>query len=355
MSQPEMPAPALGPAEADSGFIDLLDRAGASLVASLGPHLLACFGAKNGELTQSFTHFEGPLGIAHADGRLAVASQREIVLFALSKRLAPAYPGLANQFDGVFLRTATLHTAGCSTHDLAIDGPEIVFVNTMFSCVARAGRTNTFAPLWQPPFISALRPEDRCHLNSFALDGNRLHYVTLFAPSDRRRGYRDLPVNAGQVIEVTTGRVVLDGLYKPHSARIFHGTLYVLNSGTGEVLRLEPARGEATVLAALPGFARGFCALGDTLLVGLSTLRASAVGLDLPIARAPHVIAGIAAIDRHTGARLGMLTLPAGITEVMDFVPVPGVRRAAVHPPEDPYTPIEMPELSLWTSIASAQ
>jgi len=39
------------------------------------------------------------------------------------------------------------------------------FVNTRFSCLCTLDGVHSFVPRWRPPFVSALAPEDRCHLN----------------------------------------------------------------------------------------------------------------------------------------------------------------------------------------------
>jgi uncharacterized protein (TIGR03032 family) len=87
-------------------------------------------------------------------------------------------------------------------------------------------------------------PEDRCHLNSFAMDGGRIRYATAFSASDKRQGYRELPIDAGVIIDVEANAVVATGLIKPHSVRIFDNKLYVLNSAAGEVLRVDIAARE---------------------------------------------------------------------------------------------------------------
>lgn len=208
----------------------------------------------------------------------------------------------------------------------------------------------SFEPLWQPPFVSALMPEDRCHLNGFALQGGRMHFATCFACSDAFRGYRDQPLDAGVVLDVATGRPVLEGLIKPHSPRLIEGALYVLNSGAGEVLRLAAPGQSPLVLARLDGFTRGLAVVGDVLLVGLSSLRGTALGLDLPVSEQSHQ-AGIVALDRHSGAVLGRLDLPGSVHEVMDLAVVPGLRRLAVHPLDDTHIPVETPQVSFWTTL----
>jgi DNA-binding CsgD family transcriptional regulator len=67
----------------------------------------------------------------------------------------------------------------------------LVFVNTMFGCLATLSERANFKPLWRPPFLSALVPEDRCHLNGLAMRGGRPAYVTVVSRSDVVDGWRD--------------------------------------------------------------------------------------------------------------------------------------------------------------------
>jgi len=194
-------------------------------------------------------------------------------------------------------------------------------------------------------------PEDRCHLNSFALDGKRVRYATAFATSDTSRGFRELPINSGVIIDVEANVVAATGLIKPHSVRIFDDKLYVLNSAAGQVLRVDiKARGSET-LASLPGFTRGLRKQDNILFVGLSTLRASARALDLPLAsRADSLVAGIAALDCDSGKLLGLLQLAPGVEELFDFVILPRFRRPLVldPSPNSQASGIETPAGSYW-------
>jgi uncharacterized protein (TIGR03032 family) len=95
-------------------------------------------------------------------------------------------------------------TGGIDIHDITmadIDGARRpLFVNTLYGCLATISDTASFRPLWQPKFLTALAPEDRCHLNGLAMDGSRPAFVTAVSRSDvawlaraaarRRRGDR---------------------------------------------------------------------------------------------------------------------------------------------------------------------
>src|SRR5437660_4059277 len=65
-------------------------------------------------------------------------------------------------------------TADLDVHDVAVDGAgRVVFVATLFGCLATLSERYSFTPLWRPPFLSKLAAEDRCHLNGLALEEGR--------------------------------------------------------------------------------------------------------------------------------------------------------------------------------------
>lgn len=335
---------------ADSSFVSLLQQAGISLIATLRPSAIACFGAVDNRLTVSCTPTAQQLGIATDGSRLAIGARREISVFTPSTRLAQHLPGREGHYDVIYVPVTVFRTGECMAHDMVLDGPSVVFTNTQFSCLSRADVFSSFMPLWQPPFISRLMPEDRCHLNSFAMDGKRVRYATAFAPSDSAGGYRKMAHDSGVIIDVEANAIVISGLNKPHSVRIFDNMIYVLNSAAGEVLLVDLQAKTTHVLATLPGFTRGLRLHGEVLFVGLSTLRASAVALDLPISANNNLISGIAALDRRSGKLLGMLRLAPGTEEIFDFVIVPGVSRSMVLDPSPDATSIgiETPTGSFW-------
>src|SRR5262245_47565134 len=165
--------------------------------------------------------------------------------------------------DRLFIPRTGYTTGDLDTHDLAVeDTGRLVFVNTKFGCLATFDDRASFRPLWKPPFLSRLAPEDRCHLNGLALADGRVRYVTAVSTSDVVDGWRDRRADGGVVLDVRSGETVLSGLSMPHSPRVYRGGLWLHNSGTGFFGKVDLATGRFEPVAFCPGYLRGLAFAG---------------------------------------------------------------------------------------------
>ena len=147
------------------------------------------------------------------------------------------------------------HTTGdLDIHDIGVmaDG-RIVFVNSLFSCLATLSPTHGFRVYWKPPFISKLAAEDRCHLNGLAMKDGAPAYVTATSRSDVVNGWRNRRAEGGTLVDVATNAIVTEKLSMPHSPRWHDGRLWLLNSGTGYLGTVDLATGVFEPLRFLPG------------------------------------------------------------------------------------------------------
>jgi uncharacterized protein (TIGR03032 family) len=176
-------------------------------------------------------------------------------------------------YDRVYLPQVGFTTGDVDAHDIAVDRSGPVFVNTLFSCLARPSERYSFEPCWQPHFISRLAAEDRCHLNGLALRDEQPAYVTCVSQTDVNEGWREHRQAGGVVIDVQANQVVADGLSMPHSPRWYRDRLWVLNSGQGEFGFVDLDSGRFEPVAFCPGYLRGLSFHGDFALVGLSKPR----------------------------------------------------------------------------------
>ena len=158
-----------------------------------------------------------------------------------------------------------------------------MFVNTKFGCLATLNDRFSFTPLWKPPFLSKLAPEDRCHLNGLALENGAARYVTAVSASDVHDAWRDRRRDGGIVMSVPEGVVVAEGLSMPHSPRVHKGELWVLNSGRGEVGKIDRKTGQFQSVAFCPGYLRGLTFVGDYAVAGLSQPRHDKTFSGLPL------------------------------------------------------------------------
>ncbi len=182
--------------------------------------------------------------------------------------------GLYQSNDKVYLPQMAYTTGDLDIHDIAIgqDGKPI-FVNTLFGCLATVSETHSFKPLWKPPFLSKLVPEDRCHMNGMAEVNGKPKYVTIVGMTDVADGWRDHRKNGGVVMDVETNEVVCSGLSMPHSPRVYQGKLWLLEAGTGYFGYVDLEKGSFERVTFVPGFLRGMDFTGNYAVVGSSGLR----------------------------------------------------------------------------------
>ena len=177
-------------------------------------------------------------------------------------------------FDAVLVPRNAQTIGDLDIHEVGADRDgRVIFVNTKYSCLATLDLTHSFRPIWKPAFISKLAPEDRCHLNGMAMADGEVRYVTAVSRSDVLSGWRERRHEGGVLIDVRDDRIVTDQLSMPHSPRVVGEQVYVLDSGRGQIVRIDPASGEKTDIAFCPGFLRGMAIHHGHAIVTLSKPR----------------------------------------------------------------------------------
>lgn len=271
--------------------------------------------------------FDRPMGLFSKEQKLWMAGRSHIWRF--DNLLTPGHEH--DGADRLYFPAASFLTGEVNAHELIVDHNDApLFVNTVFSCLAQLESGCSFKPTWQPPFIDALAPEDRCHLNGMALQEGVATWATACSSSNTPTSWRRQRVGGGVVVHIPTGEIVCSDLTMPHSPRWHEGRLWVLNSGTGELGWIN--NGTFQPLCALPGFVRGLAFHGGCALVGLSKLR-SPVFTGLPLeerlsqtSNSPQGSCGLRVVDLSNGHILHSLDLPEPIDELFDLALLPGVR-----------------------------
>jgi uncharacterized protein (TIGR03032 family) len=310
-----------------SNFPNLLDRLGASLlVTTYQAGKLVAVRSEGDRLNTHFRDFAAPMGLALAGDRLAIGVRNRIWEYHNVPAVAPKVEP-AGRHDACFLPRACHVTGNVFVHEMAWCGNELWFVNTRFSCLATLDREHSFVPRWRPPFVSALTPEDRCHLNGLGLRDGRPQTVTAHGSGDAHAGWRDNKAHGGVVIDVPSGEVIARGLAMPHSPRWHQGRLWVLESGAGSIGFIEPESGRYEPIAMLPGFTRGLDLLGPLAFVGLSQVRESAVFSGIPLTERPtERSAGVWVVNVTTGNTVAFLRFEEALQEIFAVQVVPNAR-----------------------------
>jgi uncharacterized protein (TIGR03032 family) len=274
------------------------------------------------------------MGLACDGDRIAIATLNELFLFANVGSIAKKLPDRPDYYDAVFVPRSMYFTGTCDLHDMVLDGPRVVAVNTRYSCVCLFDGQHNFTPIWQPPFITEFAPEDRCHLNGMAFAVRSVRYATMLGMSNKPGGWRDGMAEGGVLMEVPSGRVVTAGLSMPHSPRLFGGRLHILEGGRGLLLGIDPVSGEKHRLAQVSGFAHGLAEYSGILFVGMSKLRDSRGPRHLPIeTEGRELMAGVAAIDAASGEILGAIEFLNAVEEIYDVQVMPQILRPEIRDP----------------------
>lgn len=334
-------------------FADWLASTGGSLaLTTYQAGKVASIGWDGAQPALLMRDFDKPMGLAISGRRMAIAARHHVHLLADAPPLAYDYQmDRRGAYDGIYFPRVNYFTGDLNIHDLAYDKQGLLAVATRFSCLARLSDRFSFEPVWRPSFVTDLAPEDRCHLNGLALVDGRAKYVTALGTTDAPGAWRENKKDGGVVIDVESNEIVRAGLSMPHSPRWHDGALYVLNSGYGELWRIDPRTGEQVVVRRLPGYLRGMDCFGPYAVIAMSKIRERHIFGGLPIQELEKaLLCGVAVVDLRSGGLAGVFEFTSGCTELYDVRFVPDVRRPMIlnEHKEAVREAITNPESSFW-------
>ena len=205
-------------------FVPILDHLRCSLlVSTYAAGKVVSVGTAGGELRLGFSNFQQAMGIAPplettaASGlmtsSIAVGGPNVIWFLrdggALATQVAPA-----GTYDRAYLARESFVTGNIHVHEMQWgDDGQLWVVNTLFSCLSTLHEDFNFVPRWQPPFISELAPQDRCHLNGLAMAEGKPKYVSALGTRDDARGWRDNKSQGGVLMDVPSGQIIASGFF----------------------------------------------------------------------------------------------------------------------------------------------
>lgn len=309
---------------------EILKQTGVSLAVSTyqaGKVILVRYDPDTETVNTHFRSFNKPMGIAADATRLAIGGTNTVWYYrnmpAVARKLEPA-----DKHDAAWLPRRVHVTGDIDIHEMAWAGDnELWIVNTRFGCLCTLDADHSFYPRWRPPWLSALAPEDRCHLNGLAMLNGRPQFVTALGQTDNPGGWRENKARGGVLLEVPTNRVLLRGLSMPHSPRWYNNRLWFLESGEGSLALANARGGTWQTVATLPGFTRGVDFYGPLAFIGLSQVRESATFSGIPLVeRLTERTCGVWVVDIRDGRTLGFLRFEEGVQEIFAVQVLPGIR-----------------------------
>ena len=227
-----------------SNFPSILEGLGISLlVTTYQAGKLVMLRPENGVLNTHFRVFEKPMGLAVQRNRIAIGTAMQVWEFhnipavceKLDKPSAESQAGVQRRatHDACFLPRVAHWTGDIQIHEMAWVDDDVIFINTLFSCLAKRSGTYNFEPIWRPSFVTKYIPGDCCHLNGLAIRDGQPRYVTALGETDEPDGWRVNKRDGGLLIDLDSNEIIARGLSMPHSPRWYNGRLWLLHSGTG--------------------------------------------------------------------------------------------------------------------------
>ncbi len=123
-----------------------------------------------------------PMGMALAGRHLALAVRKRILVFHTARGDTGGKSDTGA--DALFIPKRQFVTGKINVHDVAFGRRGVYFANTRCNCLARATTRCSFLRCWQPPFISDMVHQDRCHLNGIGMHHGQPAMATAFCETD---------------------------------------------------------------------------------------------------------------------------------------------------------------------------
>jgi uncharacterized protein (TIGR03032 family) len=303
------------------------------LVSTYQAGKVAVVGVADDEFALSYHNFERAMGLAVKPDGIAVAARAQVWFLRAAPDLAPRVEP-TGRHDACFLTRSSHFTGEIQIHELAFCDDELRLVNTAFGCLCTLDDRHSFVPRWRPPFLTAISADDRCHLNGLAMADGAPKYVTALAETDRPQGWRANKVQSGCLIDVASGETVARGFAMPHSPRVPRGRVWMLHSGAGQLVLVDPGSGRVETVTELAGYTRGLALYDRFAFIGLSKIRETSTFGGMPIAeRRPELKCGVGVVDLGTGRLMAHLEFVTGVEEIFDVQVVRGARCPALSGP----------------------
>ena len=188
--------------------------------------------------------------------------------------------------------------------DLAVDGNgALLMCSGSLSIVGKACADASIEPVWKPPFLTKIDPENRCGLSGLGLYDAARHCVSLWSRSDQPDGWKKGYLESGVVMTIQDGSILCEGLSLPRSPRWGQGGLFLLNTGTAEFGRVDPDTKRFVPLCQCPSYPTGLALHGHWAVISVTE---EPPDLALPAhesfaSRGIKPFSGVLLVDTRTG------------------------------------------------------
>jgi uncharacterized protein (TIGR03032 family) len=320
-----------------SNFPHILSQLGISLVISTyQAGKLIILRADGDYINTHFRMFQKPMGIAVNRHKIAIGCSSQIWklnnILAVAAKIEPR-----GKHDACYLPRQAHITGDIDIHEMewgGVNNTDLWFVNTRFSCLCTLDHDYSFIPRWRPKFVTALTPEDRCHLNGLGMVNQQPKYVTALGEADSQGGWRVNKARGGILIDVENNEIISRGISMPHSPRWYGVSeaqrsyrLWVLESGEGSLSICDQATGKLQTVTTLPGFTRGIDFYGSLAFIGLSQVRETAVFSDIPLTeKLNERICGVWVVNLETCQTVAFLKFEDAVQEIFAVKVLPNIR-----------------------------
>ena len=276
--------------------------------------------------------FDRPMGLAVEGRRLAWRPGSTSASWPIARAWPASFlPEEPGRYDSLYLPRVAYDTGDLNVHDVAFGADGIWMVEHPVLLPGSPSRDYSFLPRWQPPFISEVVPEDRCHLNGLAMEGAGHGSSPPWARRTWSAAGGERKAEGGVVIDVPAARSssrAEHAAFAPAPRRVALGAQLGGRRTVAGRPRLVPSRGrlQPAGLPARPRLRRA----GTPWSAWARSARSTIFG-GLPVQqRHPAAVCGLAVVELRTGPPVGTFEFTEGCTEIYDVAFLPDVRRPMI-------------------------
>jgi len=278
-----------------------------------------------------------PMGMCVFDQSVLVGGRSQIWRY---NNILP--PGVVHEgADKIYVPQMGWTIGDLDAHDIVRESSgRVVFVNTLYSCLATVSENHSFSQVWRPPCIKELAPEDRCHLNGLTTKDGKIAYASAFSMTNTKQGWRAVKELSGVIWDVRSNQVVAEKLTMPHSPRWYGDKLWCLESGSGAFGHIDPATKRFVPKLNLPGYLRGLSFVNEYAFIGSSIPREKSgikhAALETTLAeKGQSQKCGIFVVNWQTNKLVHFVRISGHVQEVYDVALLPGTARPKAYGLED--------------------